>query len=55
MTICEDIRDDHYDVKPIQAYKDKNVDVVFNISSSPYGDGKIKKRLQLLKKHAEDI
>jgi NAD+ synthase (glutamine-hydrolysing) len=55
MTICEDIRDDNYDVKPIQAYKNKDVDVIFNISSSPYGHGKIKKRIELLKKHAEDL
>ena len=55
MTICEDIWDDNYDVKPVQAYKDKWVDVIFNISSSPYGHGKIKKRLDLLKRHAENI
>ena len=55
MTICEDIRDDNYEVKPIQAYAGKNVDVIFNISSSPYGVGKMKKRANLLKKHARDI
>ncbi len=55
MTICEDIRDDNYEVKPIQAYKDKGVDVVFNISSSPYGVGKMDKRIKLLNKHAQDI
>ena len=55
MTICEDIRDDNYEVKPVQEYVNKNVDVIFNISSSPYGVGKMKKRLQLLRKHAENI
>lgn len=55
MTICEDIWDDNYDIKPIQEYKDKWVDVIFNISSSPYGEGKIKKRLKLLRKHAANI
>ncbi|MEI6673121.1 MAG: hypothetical protein WCL02_07560 [bacterium] len=55
MTICEDIWDDNYEVKPIQEYADKNVDVIFNISSSPYGDGKLKKRLAILKKHAKNI
>jgi len=55
MTICEDIRDDNYEVKPTKEYKDKDVDVIFNISSSPYWDGKMKKRLNLLRKHAENI
>ena len=55
MTICEDIRDDNYEVKPVQEYANKDVDVIFNISSSPYGVGKMKKRLNLLRKHAENI
>ncbi|MCF7835120.1 NAD+ synthase [Candidatus Gracilibacteria bacterium] len=55
MTICEDIRDDNYEDKPIQEYKNKDVDVIFNISSSPYANEKIKKRLKLLRKHAENI
>jgi predicted amidohydrolase len=55
MTICEDIWDDNYEVKPIQEYKNKDVNVIFNISSSPYGEGKMKKRLNLLRKHAENL
>lgn len=55
LTICEDIRDENYEVKPIQAYKDKNVDVVFNISSSPYTTKKLLKRMKLLEKHARDL
>ena len=55
MTICEDIWDDNYEVKPIQEYKNKDVNVIFNISSSPYGEGKMKKRLKLLRKHAENL
>ncbi|MCX6824449.1 MAG: NAD(+) synthase [candidate division SR1 bacterium] len=55
LTICEDIRDDNYEVKPIQAYKNKDVDVVFNISSSPYTTKKLQKRMKLLAKHARDI
>ena len=55
MTICEDIRDDNYDIKPVQEYANKDVNVIFNISSSPYGEGKMKKRLKLLRKHAENI
>jgi len=55
MTICEDIWDDNYEVKPIQAYKDKNVDVIFNISSSPYTTEKLNKRMKILAKHARDL
>jgi len=55
LTVCEDIRDDNYEVKPIQAYKNKDVDVIFNISSSPYTTQKLKKRMKLLQKHARDL
>jgi NAD+ synthase (glutamine-hydrolysing) len=55
LTICEDIWDEYYDVKPIQHYKNKGVDVVLNISSSPFGIGKIHTRKELLEKHSKDI
>lgn len=55
LTICEDIRDENYEKKPVQSYKDKGVDTIFNISSSPFTVGKRKKRFELLKKHAQDI
>jgi len=55
LTICEDIRDDNYKNKPIQQYKNKWVDVVFNISSSPFNTGKLQSRKDILKKHAKDI
>lgn len=55
MTICEDIRDDNYDIKPAQEYKNKWVDVIFNISSSPFNTGKLKHRKELLERHAKDI
>lgn len=55
LTICEDIRDDNYEVKPIQAYRDKGTDVIFNISSSPYTTKKLHKRMKLLEKHARDL
>ena len=55
MTICEDIRDKNYEKKPIQAYKDKGVDTIFNISSSPFTIGKRKKRLEMIKQHAKDL
>lgn len=55
LTICEDIWDDNYENKPIQKYKDKWVDVVFNISSSPFATWKLQHRKELLERHAKDI
>jgi len=55
LTICEDIRDDNYDTKPIQKYKNQWVDVVFNISSSPFSKNKLLKRMKKIEKHAKDI
>ncbi len=55
LTICEDIWDDNYENKPIQKYKDKWVDAIFNISSSPFATWKLKHRKKLLQKHAKDI
>lgn len=55
VTICEDIWDDDYAVKPINHYKDQNIDLVINISSSPFTNHKLTKRLSLLKRHNKDI
>lgn len=53
VTICEDIRDDGYDVKPIaNAVKAQKTDLIINISSSPFAYGKLKTRLDLIRNHA---
>jgi NAD+ synthase (glutamine-hydrolysing) len=49
ITICEDVWDDEYDLKPIQRYEQK-VDFVINLSASPFDPEKIKKRKEVLKK-----
>ena len=54
LTICEDIWDERYDRKPIQALKKGKTDLVLNISASPFYRGVAGARDTLLKKHAED-
>lgn len=36
LTICEDIWDEHYEVKPLAGLAKKKADLVLNISASPY-------------------
>ena len=52
LTICEDIWDERYEVKPLAALAKKKVDLVLNISASPYYRGVAAAREQLLKGHA---
>lgn len=53
ITICEDIRDNHYDVHPVNDIKkwNKDVQTVFNLSSSPFTIHKLERRLKLLQRH----
>ena len=49
LTICEDIWDERYAVKPLEALKKKKADLVINISASPFYAGVDKARNGLLK------
>jgi len=51
LTICEDIRDAAYDVKPLAELKRKGADLVINISASPYFEGVGAKREALVRAH----
>ena len=51
LTICEDIWDDRYDVKPLASLVKKNVDLVLNISASPYYRDVSQARERLVKGH----
>ncbi len=53
ITVCEDIWDDHYDIHPVNDIKrwDKDVQTVFNLSSSPFTINKLERRLKLLQRH----
>ena len=51
ITLCEDVWDDEYDIKPIQGYEQK-VNFVINLSASPFDPEKIKKRKNVLGKRS---
>ena len=53
ITVCEDIWDDHYDIHPVNDIKrwNKDVQTVFNLSSSPFTINKLERRLKLLQRH----
>jgi NAD+ synthetase len=51
LTICEDIWDDRYSVKPLAALAKKGADLVLNLSASPYYRDVAKSRERLLKRH----
>lgn len=52
LTICEDIWDERYSVKPLQDLKKNQVDLVINISASPYFRGVARIRDNQLKGQA---
>ncbi|MFA5167031.1 MAG: NAD+ synthase [Candidatus Omnitrophota bacterium] len=50
LTICEDIWDERYEVKPLAGLAKKKADLVLNVSASPYYRNVAAVREQLLKK-----
>ena len=51
LTICEDIWDGRYDVKPLAGLARRKADLVLNISASPYYRDVSEARERLVKKH----
>ena len=52
LTICEDIWDERYEVKPLAALAKQKADLILNISASPYYRDVAAARERLLKGHA---
>jgi len=50
ITICEDI---WYEAEPVKHQAKQGVDLLINISASPYATGKIAGRIEMLQKHAQ--
>ncbi len=46
--ICEDLWDKGYDTKVSKLQKDNNADLIINISASPYHEGRISERQELI-------
>jgi len=53
LTICEDLWDENYDYKPLDNRKMDDVDAIFNLSSSPFADWKLERRIHMLSWHAK--
>lgn len=53
--ICEDLWDEEYDTKVSKLQKEKGADLIINISASPYHEGRIVERQELIKGKVRDI
>jgi len=53
--ICEDLWDREYDTKVSKLQKDNGADLIINISASPYHEGRITERQDLIKEKVKDI
>ncbi|MBU0529544.1 NAD+ synthase [bacterium] len=53
--ICEDLWDRDYNTKVSKLQKEKNADLIINISASPYHEGRIAERQELIKEKVKDI
>lgn len=54
ISICEDMWDENYDIKPIKELANKGADMIININASPFYPGKFKKRNEIIKRHIEN-
>ncbi len=53
--ICEDMWDDDYILKLAEMYKKNGADLIVNISASPAGIDKERKREQLIARHSQGV
>ncbi len=53
--ICEDLWDSEYDTKVSKLQKEKGAELIINISASPYHEGRIAERQELIKEKIKDI
>jgi NAD+ synthase (glutamine-hydrolysing) len=53
--ICEDLWDREYDTKVSKLQKEKGAGLIINISASPYHEGRINERQELIKGKVKDI
>ena len=53
--ICEDLWDADYDTKVSKLQKEKGADLIINISASPFHEGRITERQELIKEKVKEI
>jgi len=51
VTICEDMWDENYDIKPVKELCRKGAKVIVNINASPYNPRKIEERISIIERH----
>jgi len=54
LTICEDLWEDDYQIKPSLIYKQNGTEILINVSCSPWTTGKCGARERMLEKRARD-
>ena len=55
MSICEDLWDENYDVKPVAELAAQGAGIIVNINASPFSVGKRRTRERLIKAHIAEI
>ena len=55
VSICEDMWDEFYDVKPLAELADKGASVLLNLNASPFYPGKRQERDALIRRHLADL
>ncbi len=53
VTICEDMWDDNYDIKPVQELCQQGAELIVNINASPYYPRKIEERISIIERHVK--
>ncbi len=54
VSICEDMWDENYDIKPIPELVKKGADILININASPFTPSKIFQRHNIVKRHIKN-
>ena len=55
VSICEDLWDDYYDVKPLAELAAKGADVLLNLNASPFCPGKRQARDEIIRRHIAQL
>ncbi len=53
VSICEDMWDDSYAIKPIDELAELGAEIIININASPFAPGKLKLRTKKIREHIE--
>ena len=54
VSICEDMWDDDYEIKPVRELAERGAEVIININASPFVPGKFAKREGIITRHIKE-